>query len=105
MARDDVTSETDFFKSGAGSMDVTRLVEEVKEKCGGISLQTEEVYMATTLEDFIKAVVLKGRGVGQEEFKYDAVSWQDLLSRKRFDLVRSGPVSSVGASSDFGVKS
>ena len=31
---DDVTDDTDFFSMGAGSMDVVRLVEEVKDKAG-----------------------------------------------------------------------
>ena len=31
---DDITDETDFFSLGAGSMDVVRLVEEVKDKAG-----------------------------------------------------------------------
>lgn len=30
----DIEDTTDFFKSGAGSMDVTRLVEEIKEIIG-----------------------------------------------------------------------
>ncbi|XP_055045894.2 mitochondrial 10-formyltetrahydrofolate dehydrogenase isoform X2 [Misgurnus anguillicaudatus] len=58
---------TDFFKSGAGSMDVVRLVEEVKEKCGGVQLQTEDVYMATTFESFIQKFVRRLRGEDQEE--------------------------------------
>ena len=33
---DDVTDDTDFFSMGAGSMDVVRLVEEVKDKAGNL---------------------------------------------------------------------
>ncbi|XP_070709739.1 mitochondrial 10-formyltetrahydrofolate dehydrogenase [Pempheris klunzingeri] len=58
---------TDFFKSGAASMDVVRLVEEVKQKCAGIQLQTEDVYLATTFQDFIQMCVRKLRGEDQEE--------------------------------------
>lgn len=59
----DVESETDFFKSGAGSMDVTRLVAEVSEVCE-IELDNEDVYMNTTFEDFSKVVILRSRGEG-----------------------------------------
>ncbi|KAL3853603.1 hypothetical protein ACJMK2_017137 [Sinanodonta woodiana] len=66
---------TDFFKSGAGSMDVVRLVEEVKQKCNGIKLENEDVYMNTVFEDFINCVVKRGRGiVDKEEFKYTPVT-------------------------------
>ena len=58
-----IDRETDFFKSGAGSMDVTRLVEEVREKCG-VDIENEDVYMATLFDDFVKTVVLKSRGFG-----------------------------------------
>ena len=56
-----------------------RLVEEVKQKCNGIELQNEDVYMATTYDAFVQLVVRKGRGEGEEEFTYDAVSNVSLL--------------------------
>lgn len=59
----DIDKDTDFFKSGAGSMDVTRLVEEVREKCE-IELQNEDVYMSTTYDEFVRTAVLKARGSG-----------------------------------------
>lgn len=64
----EVEEQTDFFKSGAGSMDVTRLVEEIKEICESVELINEDVYMATTFDEFSKLVVLKSRGgsVGQQ---------------------------------------
>lgn len=46
---------------------VSRLVEEVKQKCAGVQLQTEDVYMATTFQDFIQMFVRKLRGEDQEE--------------------------------------
>ncbi|XP_064632154.1 cytosolic 10-formyltetrahydrofolate dehydrogenase-like [Lineus longissimus] len=73
LAKEEIQPDMDFFGAGAGSMDVTRLVEEVKDKCNGIVLQPEEVYMATTFADFVGAVVVKGRGGGAAEFTYDAV--------------------------------
>uniref|UniRef100_A0A8C3YUC7 10-formyltetrahydrofolate dehydrogenase n=1 Tax=Catagonus wagneri TaxID=51154 RepID=A0A8C3YUC7_9CETA len=62
-----IEDSTDFFKSGASSMDVARLVEEIRQKCGGLQLQNEDVYMATRFEDFIQKVVRKLRGEDQEE--------------------------------------
>uniref|UniRef100_A0A8C0TT69 10-formyltetrahydrofolate dehydrogenase n=1 Tax=Canis lupus familiaris TaxID=9615 RepID=A0A8C0TT69_CANLF len=58
----EVEESTDFFKSGAASVDVVRLVEEVKELCDGLELENEDVYMATTFGDFIQLLVRKLRG-------------------------------------------
>ncbi|XP_058424504.1 mitochondrial 10-formyltetrahydrofolate dehydrogenase [Diceros bicornis minor] len=70
-----IENSTDFFKSGARSMDVVRLVEEIRQKCGGLQLQNEDVYMATKFEDFIQKVVRKLRGEDQEaELVVDYVS-------------------------------
>merc|ERR1711887_11817 len=46
-----VENETDFFAAGAGSMDVVRLIEEVKE-ASGVTLANEDVFMATQLGEF-----------------------------------------------------
>ncbi|XP_051976903.1 mitochondrial 10-formyltetrahydrofolate dehydrogenase-like [Xyrauchen texanus] len=62
-----IEDTTDFFKSGAASMDVVRLVEEVKQKCGGVQLQNEDVYMATTFQSFIQMFIRCLRGEDQEE--------------------------------------
>ncbi|XP_002711492.2 mitochondrial 10-formyltetrahydrofolate dehydrogenase [Oryctolagus cuniculus] len=70
-----IEDSTDFFKSGARSMDVVRLVEEIRQKCGGLQLQNEDVYLATRFEDFIQKVVRKLRGEDQEaELVVDYVS-------------------------------
>ncbi|XP_005572141.3 mitochondrial 10-formyltetrahydrofolate dehydrogenase isoform X1 [Macaca fascicularis] len=70
-----IEDSTDFFKSGASSMDVARLVEEIRQKCDGLQLQNEDVYMATKFEDFIQKVVRKLRGEDQEaELVVDYVS-------------------------------
>ncbi|XP_067553908.1 mitochondrial 10-formyltetrahydrofolate dehydrogenase isoform X2 [Pseudorca crassidens] len=70
-----IEDSTDFFKSGASSMDVVRLVEEIRQKCGGLQLQNEDVYMATKFKDFIQKVVRKLRGEDQEaELVVDYVS-------------------------------
>ncbi|XP_025777251.1 cytosolic 10-formyltetrahydrofolate dehydrogenase [Puma concolor] len=62
----EVEDSTDFFKSGAASVDVVRLVEEVKELCDGLELENEDVYMATTFGDFIQLLVKKLRGDNKE---------------------------------------
>lgn len=64
---------------------IPRLVEEVKQKCSGVQLQTEDVYMATTFQDFIQMFVRKLRGEDQEEeLVIDYVS--QVLSRLTFYL-------------------
>ncbi|XP_050700415.1 cytosolic 10-formyltetrahydrofolate dehydrogenase-like, partial [Eriocheir sinensis] len=69
----EVDDNTDFFKAGAGSMDVVRLVEETKETAG-ISLENEDVYMATTFEEFVQVMVMKMRGGDAKPvFEYDAI--------------------------------
>ncbi|XP_074644425.1 cytosolic 10-formyltetrahydrofolate dehydrogenase-like isoform X2 [Tubulanus polymorphus] len=73
LSRETIDGSTDFFKCGAGSMDVTRLVEEVKQKCG-VQMVNEDVYMATSFEEFVNAVVLKFRHGDEEKvFEYDAI--------------------------------
>lgn len=70
----DVLSDTDFFAAGAGSMDVVRLVEEVKE-VSGTSMTNEEVFMATKFADFSSRVVLRLRGGGEKKSAvYDTVN-------------------------------
>ncbi|KAI2663435.1 Cytosolic 10-formyltetrahydrofolate dehydrogenase [Labeo rohita] len=70
-----IEDTTDFFKSGAASMDVVRLVEEVKLRAAQLQLQNEDVYMATSFEEFIQMCVRKLRGEdGEEEFIVDYVS-------------------------------
>src|SRR3954452_12029866 len=72
---DNLSDDTDFFASGAGSMDVTRLVEEVKQKCA-VELANEDVYMGPTLGEFVRATILKqraGASGGAIEVKYNAV--------------------------------
>lgn len=62
-----IEDSTDFFKAGAASMDVVRLVEEVKLKCSGLQLQNEDVYMATKFEEFIQMLVKRLRGEDTKE--------------------------------------
>ncbi|XP_017012788.2 cytosolic 10-formyltetrahydrofolate dehydrogenase [Drosophila takahashii] len=52
----DIESSTDFFAAGAGSMDVVRLVEEVKEVFD-VPLENEQVFMAPVFEEFFDQLV------------------------------------------------
>uniref|UniRef100_A0A8C4ZGG9 10-formyltetrahydrofolate dehydrogenase n=1 Tax=Gadus morhua TaxID=8049 RepID=A0A8C4ZGG9_GADMO len=70
----EIQDSTDFFKSGAASMDVVRLVEEVKLRAAGCHLQNEDVYMNTSFQEFIQMCVRKLRGEdGEEELQVDYV--------------------------------
>ena len=62
---------------------VNRLVEEVKQKCGGVRLENDDVYMNTEFEDFTSLVVRRGRGIEDKEpFTFDAVSsvWNNCFN-------------------------
>ncbi|XP_012513833.1 PREDICTED: cytosolic 10-formyltetrahydrofolate dehydrogenase [Propithecus coquereli] len=76
-----VEDSTDFFKSGAASVDVVRLVEEVKELCDDLELENEDVYMATTFGDFIQLLVRKLRG--DEDDSQCAVHYVEMAVNKR----------------------
>ncbi|XP_056380869.1 cytosolic 10-formyltetrahydrofolate dehydrogenase isoform X2 [Hyla sarda] len=77
-----IEDSTDFFKAGAASMDVVRLVEEVKLKCNGLQLQNEDVYMATKFEEFIQMLVRRLRGEDAvEELTIDYVE-KDINNMK-----------------------
>ena len=58
-----VDNDTDFFGAGAGSMDVVRLIEEVKEVCG-VALTSEDVFMSTKFGAFAKTMIIFSRGGG-----------------------------------------
>ncbi|KAL5281901.1 ALDH1L2 family protein [Megaselia abdita] len=51
-----IDADTDFFMSGAGSMDVVRLVEECKEAFE-VPLENENVFMAPVFDDFFIKIV------------------------------------------------
>ncbi|XP_077495034.1 cytosolic 10-formyltetrahydrofolate dehydrogenase [Amblyomma americanum] len=74
ILRRDVDDDTDLFECGAGSMDVTRLVEEARDACA-LELAAEDVYLASRFADFSRAAVLRSRGQGSggNEVTYDAV--------------------------------
>jgi len=64
----------DFFSAGAHSMDVMRLVEEVRDKFG-LGIETADVYLATGFEDFYKLVILHSRGGADAvKLEFDAIT-------------------------------
>lgn len=76
--------ETDFFASGAGSMDVVRLVEEVKDFFK-VELQNEDVFLNPTFSEFCLALVLRSRGANcQTEINYRAVEIEANGRKLRF---------------------
>lgn len=60
-----------------------RLVEEIKQKCGGLEVQNEDVYMATTFQDFIQMVVRKFRGEDKEELVIEYVSAENQFVEEK----------------------
>uniref|UniRef100_A0A8C4QTV0 10-formyltetrahydrofolate dehydrogenase n=1 Tax=Eptatretus burgeri TaxID=7764 RepID=A0A8C4QTV0_EPTBU len=62
-----IEDTTDFFKCGAASMDVVRLIEEVKQHVREVRLQNEDVYMATTFQEFVQTIIRRQRGEDDEE--------------------------------------
>ncbi|RZC40050.1 cytosolic 10-formyltetrahydrofolate dehydrogenase [Asbolus verrucosus] len=70
----DIEEDTDFFASGAGSMDVVRLVEEVKDLLKLEEFENEEVFMAPAFSEFCLNVIMKKRGGNAKaEIEYRAV--------------------------------
>lgn len=59
-----IASDTDFFACGAGSMDVVRLIEEVKDEFE-VSLENEALFMNPSFEEFLRQVVLTARSGGE----------------------------------------
>lgn len=67
ILKTNVEAETDFFASGAGSMDVVRLIEEVKDAFE-IHLENSAIFMAPVFSEFLAEVVVASRSgsVGSE---------------------------------------
>lgn len=84
ILRIEIDSETDFFESGAGSMDVVRLIEEVKD-IADLELQNEDVYMNATFEEFYTIAILKKRGVSaNKEVVYEGVELEANKMKIKF---------------------
>lgn len=73
----DIDDNTDFFASGAGSMDVVRLIEEVKELIDIDQLENEIIFMSTQFKEFCIRVILIKRSGGSGskiEIEYDPIT-------------------------------
>ncbi|KAJ8939256.1 hypothetical protein NQ314_011193, partial [Rhamnusium bicolor] len=80
----DIDDDTDFFAAGAGSMDVVRLVEEVKDVFK-TELENDDVFMAPTFSEFCSNVVQKSRGGNvQAEIEYRAIELEVNKMKVRF---------------------
>ncbi|KAJ8978773.1 hypothetical protein NQ317_015497 [Molorchus minor] len=80
----DIDDDTDFFACGAGSMDVVRLVEEVKD-IFKTELENDDVFMAPTFSEFCLNVVQKSRGgSAQTEVEFRAVELDVNKMKVRF---------------------
>lgn len=80
----DVDDDTDFFAAGAGSMDVVRLVEEVKDLFN-TEIENEDVFMAPAFSEFCTNVVMKARGgSGPTEIEFKAVEIEANKRQIRF---------------------
>ncbi|CAG9860972.1 unnamed protein product [Phyllotreta striolata] len=80
----DIEESTDFFACGAGSMDVVRLVEEVKE-ISKTELENEDVFLEPTFLEFCQNVILKCRGgSGKANIEYRAVEMDINKMKIRF---------------------
>lgn len=66
----EIEEDTDFFASGAGSMDVVRLIEATKAILN-VDLENEEVFLNPLFGEYCQGVILKKRGGGGEGAKID----------------------------------
>lgn len=77
-----IEGDTDFFDSGAGSMDVVRLIEETKQKAkrakfsNPITVTADGVAAATTFDRYVDLVVRDLRGMVEEEIQVDTVNFE-----------------------------
>ncbi|CAG9820636.1 unnamed protein product [Phaedon cochleariae] len=80
----EIQDDTDFFASGAGSMDVVRLVEEVKDLFK-TELENEDVFMAPTFAEFCLNVVQKSRGgKGDIQIEYRPIEMETNNMKIKF---------------------
>nr|WIM01509.1 cytosolic 10-formyltetrahydrofolate dehydrogenase [Limnephilus lunatus] len=72
ILRIEIEETTDFFESGGGSMDVVRLIEEIKDLID-LELQNEDVFMNTSFIEFVNCAIVKSRGdSNKKEIVYTA---------------------------------
>ena len=80
--KEDILDGLNFFECGAGSMDVTRLVEEIKEILP-VNLVNEDVYMAPEFIELVNLVVIKTREGDSSVIEVEYVGVElDIKNRK-----------------------
>ncbi|EDW25564.1 GL26664 [Drosophila persimilis] len=83
ILKEPIEGSTDFFAAGAGSMDVVRLVEEVKEAFD-VPLENDNVFMAPVFEEFfgqlVKILRQGSGGSGGQQLIYEGFT---LKANKR----------------------
>ena len=72
LKMDTVGDDVDFFASGAGSMNVVQLVEEVKDRAG-VAMDNQDVFLNTTFGAFSNAVVKLMRWAPMRLFRLQRV--------------------------------
>lgn len=85
---DHVQDSTNFFDSGAGSMDVTRLAEELKELLG-CNVENDDIYMDPEFSELFQRLAKRlreGLSAGGEalQIKYDGIEMEIRGKKIRF---------------------
>ncbi|KAK4336734.1 hypothetical protein RND71_044134 [Anisodus tanguticus] len=77
LGLEEINDETNFFDCGAGSMDVTRLVEEIKELVS-VKILNEDVYIAPDFGQLVNLIIIKTREGDTDELivEYDGVEFK-----------------------------
>ena len=73
--------EMQELRSALPAMDVVRLLATIKQSCGGVELENEQVYMNTVFSDFVRCV-MKSRS-------YEVHNTLSLVSYDNDDFLRS----------------
>lgn len=81
----EIDSQTDFFSCGAGSMDVVRLIEEVKDTFE-IHLENATIFMSPTFSEFLTEVILAKRSDLTEN--YSRVDYKGITINKNKKHIR-----------------
>uniref|UniRef100_A0A182PB07 formyltetrahydrofolate dehydrogenase n=1 Tax=Anopheles epiroticus TaxID=199890 RepID=A0A182PB07_9DIPT len=74
----EIETETDFFACGAGSMDVVRLVEEVKDTLE-VPISNETLFMAPMYGEFLQEVVQRLRTGGSNGDRATTVDYKRVV--------------------------
>lgn len=86
ILKTDVQDDTDFFASGAGSMDVVRLIEEAKDTFE-VHLENEALFMAPEFLEFFHILLNQSRnGSSVDEIKVDFKGFTLEANKRRIEV-------------------